>query len=322
LLAGRGLRARSAEWLGLALLCAARAVAAEETPPRVDLRLDPPEVTVGDPVTATITLEVPAGTPVAFQDDLKQWGGVAVLSIEAPPPETDGDRQRVRRVLHLAAFETGDLALPPLELRVGEGEGATMARSDAATLRVRSVLGEGEELADLRPPWEPPPVARWLPWVLAALAAAALVGAYRRWRRRRPAESARPAEPMLPPDAEALQALAALLASPLLARGEVKRFHVELAEIVKRYIHRRFGVPTLERTSAEVTHDAQAAGVEPAALALVVRVLQGCDGVKFARQRPEAADCRGRVEQARGLIERTRIAPPAIPDALSAPREG
>jgi hypothetical protein len=126
---------------------------------------------------------------------------------------------------------------------------------------------------------------------------------------------------MLPADAEALQALAALLSGPLLARGEIKLFHVELAEIVKRYIHRRFEVPTLERTSAEVTHDAQAAGVAPAALSLVVSVLQGCDGVKFARQRPEPAGCRDRVEQARALIDRTRIVPAAAPGATSVPRE-
>ena len=304
------------------LLGAARLAAAADSPPHVELRLDPPEVTVGDPITATLTVEVPAGVPVAFQDDLKQWGKLVVLSIEAAAPEPNGDKQRVRRVLHLAAYEPGDLELPPLELRLGEGEGATVVSTDAATVSVRSVLAEGEELADLRPPWEPPPVRRWLPWALAALAVALLLGAYLRWRRRPAAAPVLPPQPALPPDAEALQALAALLSGPLLARGEIKLFHVELAEIVKRYIHRRFGVPTLERTSTEVTHDAQAAGVAPAALALVVSLLQGCDGVKFARQRPEPAGCRERVDEARALIARTRMLPPAPADAPPAPQEG
>jgi hypothetical protein len=46
----------------------------------------------------------------------------------------------------------------------------------------------------------------------------------------------------------------------------------------------------------------------------VASLLDGCDFVKFARQRPDPGRCRGMVDEARALVEQTRplvAAPPA-----------
>jgi hypothetical protein len=155
--------------------------------------------------------------------------------------------------------------------------------------------------------------------LLLALLAAALI----LWRRRGkplPAIAAAPAGPVLPPHELAYRELERLLASGLLREGRIKEFHVELAEIIKRYLAGRFEIDTRERTSEEVLDAMKQARVGTGPTALVREFFSETDLVKFAKHLPVEEEVRQTVDQAYRLVDQTKlVAAPALPSAGEAP---
>ena len=145
-------------------------------------------------------------------------------------------------------------------------------------------------------------------WLILALVLVALASwAWRRWRRReRPVEAPQRLEPA---EVVAHRRLAELPA--LLDAGEQLRFHVELADIVKGYLSRRYDADLLERTTDEVRRlfkgtlrdRPNARGVRDD----VGRVLGACDLVKFARDVTERGEALRLIEKAESIVDRTTV---------------
>jgi hypothetical protein len=150
-----------------------------------------------------------------------------------------------------------------------------------------------------------------LPLLLAAL----LFVLARRLRSRRD-DSPRPALGPLPRPAHeiALEALAALGGSGMLERGEVKEFHIEASDILRRYVEARFRVEALEMTTREVLTGLEATGSEPRFRDGLGAFLEQCDLVKFAKVRPGADASRELLDLGRRLVLDSVPAPaPAAP---------
>ena len=290
---------------------------------RATLELSPREATLGDPITATLTVDVPDGSNVRFPPDGGDWAPLTLLEAAGTDVQPVGEGARHRAVYRLAAFAPGTLEVPPRQVLVGDGDDARPLDVAGAQVEVLSLLadaGEDPQIADIKPPALLPFPSRWLPWMVAGLLLLGAAAAYQQLRRRRGVgEVEVEAAPPPPPDEEALAALERLLAGDLLRQGKVKEFHVELAEISKRYLSRRFQVLTLERTTFEVLRDARAARLDGWVTDRLASILSACDNVKFAQQRPATSGCRAAAEEARELVRRTRRPPPvAAPGELLA----
>lgn len=283
---------------------------------RMELTVEPLEVTLGQPFSVTITVEYPPEMEVQLATPAADWGSLAVKESGPSQRSTAEDGWVRQTVVHvLAAFELGTLEILPLDLRITQGDQSWNRSTPGGTVLVRSTLPQDHteeaepQLADLKEQasLQQSRVALLLFSALALLLLALLV--YYLWRRRRqeaaPGVKAPPV-PSIPADQEALQALQELQAGPLLMQGKIKEYHVQLAEIVKRYLERRFGVATLERTSFEVIQATRLAPVDVWVPGRVASLLDGCDFVKFARQRPDLTRCRHMVDEARALVEQTR----------------
>ena len=326
---GPGSRRRRAAAIGLTLaltgLAAAPGPGRAQTP-RVTIEADTTAIHVGDPLALRLSVQHGADLSVRWPDSLA-LGPFEALALEVgePMPGPDGDAVQTPAVLHVTAFELGELEVPSFELELTDGaERRVTVSTDPVVIGVTTVgLDEGGDIRDVKGPRA---IARnWLllwPWALLALALAGL-GYW--WFRRRGsgpgADGAGPPEPARPPHELAFEALDRLAASPLLERGEIKQYHIEVSRIVRAYIEGRYRIWALEMITPDVVSGLAHAGVDPETRTDFQRFLAACDLVKFARWRPDAGSCRRTLADARELVERTKFVPPPPAEAESAPAE-
>jgi len=288
--------------------------------PRIVTSLDTTTITVGDRLTLDAIVEHAPDAAILWPDSL-DLAPFEVIAVDTLPEGRGGGRARSGFRIFVTAFELGALEIPPLTARVVSAEGdTTSVSSDRWRVEVVSVgLDEEGGIREIRGP-RSIPIGVWglFPWLAGVLLVALLTWW---WLRRRGGPSEAPtvaATPARPAHDVALEALATLEAADLPGRGEIKRFHVEVSEIVRIYLERRYGVPALETTTRELMTALQtphATGEVPSDVRHDLRrLLERCDLVKFAKYEPPPEASRELVPLARAIVERTRPAPPE-PDA-------
>ncbi len=311
---------RAGPLLLLAVLTAPALAAQSQTSPRLDLALSPKQVTVGDPVEVVLTLQVPTTALVGeprFPAWNTSWGEADILE--------KGDAQKIgetagmpgittwKQRIVLAAYRTGVLALPPVQVAVPLKDRTLQAQTPPAVLDIRSVLPAGEK--DPKP--KPPAPLRRLPvgaafwWALAAMSLLCAGLGWALWRQGRRRQKAVVAtRPALPPFDELAAALDSLAAEP-----SMLHLHTRLSLALRRYLGRALGVPAAESTTSEVQRLLLARRLPSAMARQTVELLRACDLVKFARQEVPEARGQERTAAARQLgreVERF-VRPPVLP---------
>lgn len=307
---------------GACLLLALAACSGEAAPwatapaTGLDLRLSlqPTEVDLMQPVTATFDLFVGAGLSVAFAPaaavDAEQWR-VAVRDEPARP--LFGGQWR-RTVLQLRPRRgPGPLTLPSFVAKVQDGELA--ASTAEQTVVVRSALGvagggtpelaaELGQTVETRGDLFAAPRA-WWPWLAGAGGALALL--LTAWWLRRPRASHYANEVATPPHVRALRELQRLRDAARSTPAQVDAFYVATSQVLRDYVEERFAVRAPERTTEEFLRELEG-GSELLRdhRAELQRFLLQCDMVKFARHLPGEAEHVAMWQLAVAFVEATR----------------
>ncbi|MFL6291027.1 MAG: hypothetical protein ACJ759_09050 [Thermoanaerobaculia bacterium] len=264
----------------------------------VQVSLSPDQPTVGDRVVATITLQVKPGTLVAeprFPTWQATWGEAEIVE--------KGELQKVSNTtwsqrLVIAAFRTGQVPLPPVQiavpLRIRTVQAATPA---GLSLAVRSVLPKGEKNPRPKPerPPVPLPIGRAFWWTLGVMSAACAVLGWLLFRKRKTRE-----EPETRPVLAPFEELAAAL-DRLTTEISSIRLHTSLSLAFRHYLARTLAFPAEERTTSEI-HRLLLSGRLPAPMVRqAVELLRACDLVKFARLEVSEDLTRERIATARRI---------------------
>jgi hypothetical protein len=304
----------------LLVLAAATPLAAQESGETgtLSLEVDPREATVGDRISIILTLDLPPGGEPRLDAIGPQLGSFEVVDGGwSGPEETESGLRWVWRG-QLAAYRTGELELPPITVRVRQGDAPAELSSPAVEISIRSLLedeGAAEtdpELADLKPPASIPGDYRALWGALALLALLVAGAALLWWLQRRYASrlaAARiPEDPFqrMPPHEWVYRELQRLLGRRLEEQGDSEQFFAELSRIVKQYLGGRYRIDVMERTTAELPGLLRQAGTPQEAISGVRKLLEECDLVKFARSRPLPETWRGSVEAAYRVVDATK----------------
>jgi hypothetical protein len=270
-------------------------------PAPVTVSLAPNGPTVGDPIQATITLRARAadltGEP-RFPAWGKTWGEAVEISRIGQPEKTsqrDGIAVYEQRLV-LAAFRTGAVPLPPVEISLPLKAGTARAQTPAGlALSVRSVLPRNEKDPQPKPPaaMRPLPLGERFWWTLAIGAALCLLAALPFLLRRRKAVPGGAAAPVLPPFEELTAELDRLRGEP-----SMLALHTRLSLALRRYLGRRLPFPAVESTPSEIQRQLLSRRMPGPLVRQAVELLRACDLVKFARQEVAEARARERAEAA------------------------
>lgn len=284
---------------------------AGESPVTITTRLSPDPSHVGD----VLTLEVNAAFARGYSVNLPIGIDLAPLylvDVQEGEPQVTGEGLRKTITLRLQHFAPGAATVPGFSLTYVDPAGAiqTLAVPPVA-FTVDALLANETEPA--RKPEDPPISIEYPNTLLETVVyavAGTLVGVLALWlllrrflRRRKPAVVV----PEIPAHVVALAALEELERGTLLADGRVQDYYVNLTEIGKGYIERRFGIDALDRTTDEIRRTLLAAptAVAPLGADDIIAFLQRSDLVKFARMQPDGDEARDALGTVRGLVERS-----------------
>jgi hypothetical protein len=332
-LAGGAARAASGDGgpAGGADAGAAPVPAADPDAPTVAARADRREAHVGDVVTLTVTAIGRRTVPVNLPGTV-DLGLFSVLDRHEAEQDLGDGRIRREYTLSVAAYEPGEVEIPPVEVTyLGKGGDPRTARTAPVPIKIGSLIANEPEpaLKDNAPPVRVLEENLLLVYILAGLLAAG-IGALVTFavvRRMRARAAVRPGPPPRPAHEIALERLDRLGTYGFLENADNRPFYFAVSEVIRDYFGNRFGFDSLEMTTDELMAELRKrAGRE---LGLLLAEIQGwlsaCDLVKFAKTSPTAADARGTLETAIRIVNATR--PPtaessggAPPDAAAAAR--
>lgn len=225
------------------------------------------------------------------------------------------NRYELRRQLTLQSFDSGMYSLPPV-LYV---DGTDTLRSSVLALKVIPVpvdsLTDIHDYADVVDPdsrWTdniPNWLVNWWPWILLAIA---VIGGgiwfYIRHKRNATHETVIITKP-IPPYELAMKLLEELREEHLCENGREREFYTRLTEILRQYLHSRFGINAMEMTTRQILMALQHNDETRMTRAMMNQVLEMADFVKFAKARPLPDDNNRMFRNAVEFVEATRPVP-------------
>ena len=223
----------------IALLVAARSHASELV--QVTLTPDREQLTVGDPVQLTLSINHPVGYQVIIPQLDRLWGDFEVRSQSQATTMVNGEgTQTTQQMIEVTLFDLGEFQTPELPLTIRDDAGGLSEEVvPSVALTVNPALAEDDtDLRDIKPQASlavPPP---WL-WLAGGLVAAVLVvvggwWGYRTWQGRpfglAPAVDNRPAWQVAYDELERIQGLG------LLERGRFKDYYTLVTDCLRTYL--------------------------------------------------------------------------------------
>lgn len=197
---------------------------------------------------------------------------------------------QVQRI-EITSFDTGFVAIQPL-LFIIDGDSVS---SNAILIEVRDpVIDESADIRDIHDIievelslWEK--LLPYWPYILGALAALIIIILIIRKLKGKTISVKTEKEieiPVVPAHIKALSGFAALREEELWQKGKHKQYYTRLSDIMREYLHERYGIQAMEETSTELIRQIQRMPLDSGIRLRLETVLRLSDLVKFAKEKP------------------------------------
>jgi len=305
-----------------ALIPAVLACGLSAAPAGVSLKasVDSTVVVMGD----VTTLRLQAAMPTALLDSTRvvdmpapdsEYAGLDIIAVKADtlPSGDAGGRSTIDYTLTVQAFDPGTLSIPPFGMVVGSTPDT--AFSQVLTLKVLPVDVDSLEtvhplrgVVSARSRWYDY-IPGWLPYLLLGLLAIGLIGVGILYALTGKKIIPEKTKPEIPPYDLAVSRLNELQARKLPENGHDKEYYTELVDILRQYLHGRFGINAMEMTSTQIVRSLRANEKTRMTAEDMRPVLAMADFVKFAKVRPMPEDNTKSYNTAVNFLEQTKPLP-------------
>ncbi len=201
----------------------------------------------------------------------------------------------LKQILKITSFDSGYYEIPPVKFIYRE-------KNDTATYNVFTAplflnvltipVDTTKAMMPIKGPISAPYTLREaVPWILIGVGVL-LIGLFlfyyfRKRKKKEPLFKLKP-KPKIPPHVIALNALEKLRINKLWQSGKIKEYHTEITDIIRVYIHDRFGIDAMEMTTNEIleSFNKKSEKVDDRLKNKLKQTLMLADLVKFAKEKP------------------------------------
>ena len=297
---------------GLVLVCAlVLAASSAFAVGSINAAVDKPQITVGEPLTYTVTLILPPGATAQLPAEKAKLKLFEVRDYKPTAVTNQDGSQQIVLQYTLVCFDVGTQGLKDFKVPVtAPGAQPETYLAPPLDIKVASVLppkGEAQPKGFYGPLMLKAWWADWLIPAAVALVIFALVALVIWLLRRRKGRAAEEApEEILAPDEAALRALDRLGREDLLATGQFLAFYQRLDETLRAWLQARFDLPALERTTLGIAFLLRVRRATDEWRTQYLDLLKAGDRVKYAKLLPTDEEALEHLEQARQIIALAR----------------
>lgn len=266
----------------------------------VKASVDRDKILIGEPITLTLQAYTPLGEPVSWFP-LDTIPGFEFIRKGKLDTIENVDNKKFEQTLIITSFDSGKVAFPPLEMKVGERSYFT----DSVFVDVAYInFDPAAEYKDIKAIEEVKSNSTdYIPWIIAAVTVIAIgLIAWLMRKKKKGVGQSVAAVPALPPYDQAMASLTALSKFDWNQPGAVKVYYTELNDIFRVYVNRAMAITSLEKTNDELILQLRQAGMNKESFSQLAQALRMSDFVKFARYQPEQKDNEENLEVIRSSI--------------------
>ena len=261
----------------------------------VEGKVESTDVQVGKPFTLNLSLKVPYGWFVEWNDFTTDTLSEQLDIIKRSDVERTADADSnviVKQQLTLMTFDTGQVQVPPIALKYArsfDDPNRLKAYTDpidlySTTIAVDTTLAYKPIVEPIAAPVQMKEV---FPWILAVLLLALAAFGIWYWRKHRKtkvdADGNIVRGPVIPPYDKAVGDLENLRQQKLWQSGKVKEYYSSLTDIAREYIEGQFGVNAVEMTTDDILEEIKPLHFSQETYDKLKGTMEVADLVKFAK---------------------------------------
>lgn len=258
--------------------------------------LDTSSILIGEQVNFTISNTI---------TETNIWPTYTEFLVEGVEIIKEGKLDTVKNIISqnfiITAWDSGSYYIPTISF-------SDNSKTEGLLLNVQSIiLEEGAELTDIKQPMQAP--IGWSdiwPWLAGILILALIIYLLRKYvfNKKEEAKVKKP-KMIIPADITALKQLTELEDAKVWQAGNIKEYHTEISEIIRRYTENRFDFIALELATDEIISELRGK-VNNEQLTNITILLQRADLAKFAKSKPNEDDNQESMQLAKHFVEKTK----------------
>ena len=237
--------------------------------------LDTNEILIGKQTKFTIT------NPLETTKSWPSYNKFLVEGIEIiEKSKIDTTNKILSQQFIITAWDSGSYYIPSIIF-------SENSKTKEVLIKVRSVTIENAKLKDIKGPIKEP--IGWSdiwPWILGLLVICLIIYLLKKYMFTKK-ERVKKTKPkiIIPPDVTALRQLTKLEKAKMWQEGNIKEYHSQLSEIIRRYTEDRYKFIALELTTEEILNELQSK-IKIEQLNNLKILLERADLAKFAKSKP------------------------------------